>query len=98
MRKKKVHPGTLIRDNGDGTFTAEIFWRSRDGKYVVCQGPFPHGMTRSPDSSLIERAIRRQTTGLDGIVVRGHTTRPFYAKVLASTILEMRNDLGEVAP
>lgn len=100
MRKKTKHPHANghIYDNGDGTFTATSLWRSRDGKYVVCQGPFPFGMTRTPDSKEMDRAVRRQTTGPVGVMIRAATTRPYYAKVLASTIVELMNDLGEVAP
>lgn len=98
MNKKEKKTEGHIYDNGDGTFTAPILWRSRDGKYVVCQGPFPYGMTRSPDSKDMERAIRRLIMGESGLMIRGATTRNYYAKVLASTVLEMSNALGEVAP
>lgn len=77
----------------------EVLWRSKSGKWVVVQGPFPESMARSETRDHPDKAAKALT---DNVYARPGTTRDDqYAKVHANDILEIlkgQNEFGPVTP
>jgi hypothetical protein len=72
----------------------QVLWVSGNGRWVVVEGPFPHGFPRTIDANTIGLASKR---GVDTIVARQGTTKPGrYAKTRAAYVEKEANEWGEI--
>jgi hypothetical protein len=48
-----------IKFNSYGQWQTKVLWKSDDGAWVVCEGPFPTPFYRTADTSSLTTAINR---------------------------------------
>lgn len=78
--------------------TKKILWTSKSGAWVVVEGPFPGGFSRTLTAKTITAAINRQAKDPEeGMQIRpGCATG--YAKTLSRLVIASNEEWGEVCP
>lgn len=75
----------------------QVLWKSKSGKFVVVEGPFPHGFIRCETRRTVDQASR--TSAESEMFTRGGTHKAgWYAKTLARYVVVPNNEWGEICP